>query len=45
MHDGNSVEVDGAIRRHKGEAAHITDRFLKLKPADQKSLLSFLQSL
>jgi CxxC motif-containing protein (DUF1111 family) len=45
MHDGNSVEVDDAIRRHKGEAAHITERFLKLKPSDQKVLLTFLQSL
>jgi CxxC motif-containing protein (DUF1111 family) len=45
MDEGNSVEGDGAIRRHKGEAAHTTERFLKLKPADQKSLLSFLQSL
>lgn len=45
MHDGNSVEFDDAIRRHRGEAAHVTDRFLKLKAADQKALLAFLQSL
>ena len=45
MHDGNSVELEDAIRRHRGEAAHVTDRFLKLKAADQKALLAFLQSL
>ena len=45
MHDGNSVELKDAIRRHSGEAAHVTDRFLKLNDADQKALLAFLQSL
>jgi len=45
MHDGNSLEVDDAIRRHRGEATHITERFLKLKASDQKVLLAFLQSL
>ena len=45
MHDGNSVVLDDAIRRHRGEAAQVTDRFLKLKAADQKALLAFLQSL
>lgn len=45
MHDGNSVQLDDAIRRHRGEADHVTQKFLKLKPADQKALLAFLQSL
>jgi CxxC motif-containing protein (DUF1111 family) len=45
MHDGNSVQLDDAIRRHRGESAQITERFLKLKPSDQKALLAFLQSL
>jgi len=27
MHDGNSVELEDAIRRHRGEAAHVTDHF------------------
>jgi len=45
MHDGLSVQVDDAIRRHRGEAEHVTNKFLKLKPADQKALLVFLQSL
>ncbi|HUI84835.1 MAG TPA: di-heme oxidoredictase family protein [Candidatus Binatia bacterium] len=45
MHHGNSVTVDDAIRRHKGEAHEVTERFLRLKPADQKALLAFLASL
>jgi CxxC motif-containing protein (DUF1111 family) len=45
MHDGNSVQLDDAIRRHRGESAQVTERFLKLKPSDQKALLAFLQSL
>lgn len=45
MHDGLSVTVDDAIRRHKREASDVTARFLKLKPADQKAVLAFLGSL
>jgi CxxC motif-containing protein (DUF1111 family) len=45
MHDGVSVELGNAIRRHKGEAEEATERFSKLKPVDKKALLVFLQSL
>jgi CxxC motif-containing protein (DUF1111 family) len=45
IHDGKSVEIDDAIRRHRGESANVTERFLKLKPEDQKALIKFLQSL
>ena len=45
MHDGTSVELGDAIRRHKGEAATATERFSRLKPTEQKALLAFLQSL
>jgi CxxC motif-containing protein (DUF1111 family) len=45
MHDGASVQLDVAIRRHKGESAQVTQRFLKLSPSDQKALMAFLQSL
>ena len=38
MHDGNSVELQDAIRRHRGEAQHVTDKFTKLKPAESISL-------
>ncbi len=45
MHDGESVQLDDAIRRHRGEAEDVNKRFSKLKPSDQKALLAFLQSL
>jgi CxxC motif-containing protein (DUF1111 family) len=45
MHDGASVQLSDAIRRHKGEAEAATERFSKLAPADRKALLAFLQSL
>lgn len=45
MHDGNSVQLDDAIRRHRGEAKETEERFIKLKPPDQKAVLVFLQSL
>ncbi|MBZ5616678.1 MAG: hypothetical protein LAO23_21945 [Acidobacteriia bacterium] len=45
MHDGASVQLGDAIRRHKGEAEEVTERFSKLAPADENALLAFLQSL
>jgi len=45
MHDGNSVQLDDAIRRHRHEAEEVSERFFKLKPADQKAVLAFMQSL
>ncbi len=45
MHDSGSIQVEDAIRRHGGESAKVTEKFVKLKPADQKALLAFLQSL
>jgi CxxC motif-containing protein (DUF1111 family) len=45
MHDGAAVELGDAVRRHKGEAEGVTERFSKLPPADRKALLAFLQSL
>jgi CxxC motif-containing protein (DUF1111 family) len=45
MHDGMSVQVEDAIRRHRGEAEKVTEKFLKLKPADQKAVVVFLKSL
>ena len=45
MHDGNSVQLDDAIRRHRHEAEEVSERFFKLKATDQKALLTFLGSL
>ncbi|MGB2590706.1 MAG: di-heme oxidoredictase family protein [Candidatus Acidiferrum sp.] len=45
MHDGASLTFTDAIRRHRGEAASVTEAFEKLSAADKKALLTFLQSL
>ena len=45
MHDGLSVQLDDAIRRHRGESEKVTEKFEKLKAAEKKALLTFLQSL
>ncbi|MBZ5688878.1 MAG: hypothetical protein LAP86_28040 [Acidobacteriia bacterium] len=45
MHDGASVELGDAILRHRGEAEEVTKHFSKLKPAEKKAVLAFLQSL
>jgi len=45
MHDGASVTLLDAILRHRGEAAQVTKAFEKMKPAEKKALLTFLQSL
>jgi len=45
MHDGASLTFLDAIRRHRGEASHITEKFEKLKRPDQEALIEFLKSL
>ncbi|HKE33921.1 MAG TPA: di-heme oxidoredictase family protein [Candidatus Acidoferrum sp.] len=45
MHDGASLTFTDAIVRHRGEAAHATERFQKLKSSDKEALLEFLRSL
>jgi CxxC motif-containing protein (DUF1111 family) len=45
MHDGASVTLLDAIVRHGGEAAHVTEKFEKLKPNEKEALLEFLRSL
>ena len=45
MHDGESLTLADAIRRHKGEAEEITERFRRLKPKQKEALLTFLKSL
>jgi CxxC motif-containing protein (DUF1111 family) len=45
MHDLNSLTLEDAIRRHRGEAEHVADRFLRLNAAQQQQLLTFLNSL
>jgi len=45
MHDGASVELGDAIRRHQKEAEEVTERYSKLAAGDKKALLAFLASL
>ena len=45
MHDLNSLTLDDAIRRHKGEAAHVVDKYKALSATQQGQLLTFLRSL
>jgi CxxC motif-containing protein (DUF1111 family) len=45
MHDGESVRLDDAILRHRGEAEEVTEKFHKLKPIQKADLIAFLSSL
>jgi CxxC motif-containing protein (DUF1111 family) len=45
MHDGASLTFRDAIVRHRGEASAVTNRFLHLTAAEQKALVTFLESL
>jgi CxxC motif-containing protein (DUF1111 family) len=45
MHDGASLTFTDAIQRHRGEAAHVTKEFERLRPAEKAALLEFLRSL
>jgi CxxC motif-containing protein (DUF1111 family) len=45
MHDGGSVTLNDAIRRHRGEASEVTERYERLSDADRETLLTFLRSL
>jgi CxxC motif-containing protein (DUF1111 family) len=45
MHDGESVTLLDAIRRHAAEAAHVTQKFEKLKKQEQDDVIEFLRSL
>jgi len=42
MHDGASVQLSDAIRRHKDEAETASKRFSRLTTADKHALLAFL---
>jgi cytochrome c2 len=44
-HDGRSMTLNDVILRHGGEALAARDAFVALKPNDQNSLITFLNSL
>lgn len=45
MHDGQSLTVADAVRRHRGEAATVAASFQSLNPRQEAQLLRFLRSL
>jgi CxxC motif-containing protein (DUF1111 family) len=45
MHDGASLTLRDAIRRHRGEASDVVEWFGRLGPDDQEAVIDFLESL
>ena len=45
MHDLQSLSLEGAIERHKGEARETERRFDELTPQERAALITFLKSL
>jgi CxxC motif-containing protein (DUF1111 family) len=45
MHDHQSLTLENAIERHKGEAEGVGDRFFDLTETQQQQLITFLNSL
>jgi CxxC motif-containing protein (DUF1111 family) len=45
MHDLQSLTLEDAIERHRGEASRIARRFRALSPAEQQQVFTFLNSL
>ena len=42
MHCFESLSPEGAIRRHRGEARQVTERFRDLSPTEKQQLITFL---
>ena len=45
MHDFESLTLDDAIRRHRGEAQQVAERFHDLSPSEKRQLITFLNTL
>jgi len=45
MHDLQSLTLEDAIERHRGEASRVARRFRALSPAEKEQLFTFLNSL
>jgi CxxC motif-containing protein (DUF1111 family) len=45
FHDGRSLTLDAAIRRHQGDAATVTRAFESLPSTDREAIIRFLNSL
>lgn len=45
MHDLQSLTLENAIERHRGEAKHVRGRFNELSPTEKHQVITFLNSL
>jgi CxxC motif-containing protein (DUF1111 family) len=45
LHDGSAPNIDASIRRHRGEATSVIERFAALPSAEVTDLVEFLKSL
>ena len=45
MHDGATLTLDDAIRRHAGEATFVTNNYRSLSQTQQDQIVAFLKSL
>lgn len=45
LHDGSAATIDGAIRRHGGEAAAVVERYINTDAGERAALLAFLRTL
>src|SRR5438876_12263744 len=48
LHDGSALTIDEAIRRHKGQAEEVMNKYVKLveeHPEQARQLIAFLKSL
>ena len=45
LHDGESLTIDEAVRRHGGEAMLVVDNYISLSNTKKKQILTFLSSL
>jgi CxxC motif-containing protein (DUF1111 family) len=48
LHDGSALNIDEAIRRHKGQADEVTNKYIKMTvehPDQARQLIAFLKSL
>jgi len=45
LHDGRARTLVEAILWHGGEARSSRDRFIRLKPAERRTLIDYLESL
>ncbi|MGH9884760.1 MAG: di-heme oxidoredictase family protein [bacterium] len=45
MHDGQTVTLDDAVLRHRGEASSVSDSYSRLRPQERLQIAAFLSSL